>query len=195
MEIMVGEAERTRSIAYGVKAIPRFCDIHCIQQSSKFELAEMEDTRQNRKNVLDSIIESTLKEVSLEYIQKLTPEQLTKVKNDFAKNKTFHVSQTLVGAGGGSSGNKMNLDYESQLSKFPALQQAVNGTIAMLKEDQKQFVEQARQLGIRIDYISLSQGLDGEFTASVTEVILEGLRYIQPPLLDKKDNKSYALAQ
>ena len=136
MEIMVGEAERTRSIAYGVKAIPRFCDIHCIQQSSKFELAEMEDTRQNRKNVLDSIIESTLKEVSLEYIQKLTPEQLTKVKNDFAKNKTFHVSQTLVGAGGGSSGNKMNLDYESQLSKFPALQQAVNGTIAMLKEDQ-----------------------------------------------------------
>ena len=193
MEMMVGEAERTRSIAYGVKAIPRFCDIHCIQQSSKFELAEMEDTRQNRKNVLDSIIESTLKEVSLEYIQKLTPEQLTKVKNDFAKNKTFHVSQTIVGAG--SSGNKVNLDYESQLSKFPALKQAVNETIAMLKEDQKQLVEQARQLGIRIDYIFLSQDLDGEFTASVTEVILEGLRSIQPPLLDKKDNNSYALAQ
>jgi magnesium chelatase subunit I len=195
MEMMVGEAERTRSIAYGVKAIPRFCDIHCIQQSSKFELAEMEDTRQNRKNVLDSIIESTLKEVSLEYIQKLTQEQLTKVKNDFAKNKTFHVSQTIVGAGGSSSENKVNLDYESQLSKFPALKQAVNETVAMLKEDQKQLVEQALQLGIRIDSISLNQDLDGEFTASVTEVILEGLRYIQPPLLDKKDNNSYALTQ
>jgi magnesium chelatase subunit I len=194
MEMMVGEAERTRSIAYGVKAIPRFCDIHCIQQSSKFELAEMEDTRQNRKNVLDSIIESALKEVSLEYIQKLTPEKLTRVKNDFAKNKTFQVSQTIVGAGS-SSVDKVNLDYESQLSKFPALNQAVNETIAILKEDQKQLVEQARQLGIRIDYISLSQDLDGEFTASVTEVILEGLRYIQPPLLDKKDNNSYALAQ
>ena len=194
MEMMVGEAERTRSIAYGVKAIPRFCDIHCIHQSSKFELAEMEDTRQNRKNVLDSIIESALKEVSLEYIQKLAPEQLTKVKNDFAKNKTFQVSQTIIGAGG-SSGNKVNSDYESQLSKFPALKQAVNETIAMLKEDQKQLVEQARQLGIRIDYISLNQDLDGEFAASVTEVILEGLRYIQPPLLDKKDNNSYALAQ
>jgi magnesium chelatase subunit I len=193
MEMMVGEAERTRSIAYGVKAIPRFCDIHCIQQSSKFELAEMEDTRQNRKNVLDSIIESTLKEVSLEYIQKLTPEQLTKVKNDFAKNKIFHVSQTMVGAGG--SGNNVNLDYESQLSQFPALKQAVNETIAMLKEDQKQLVEQARQLGIQRDYILLRQDLDGEFTASMTEVILEGLRYIQPPLLDKKDNNSYALAQ
>jgi hypothetical protein len=193
---MVGEAERTRSIAYGVKAIPRFCDIHCIHQSSKFELAEMEDTRQNRKNVLDSIIESALKEVSLEYIQKLTPEQLTKVKNDFAKNRTFQVSQTIVGgSSSGSGGDKVDSNYESQLSKFPALKQAVNETIAMLKEDQKQLVEQARQLGIRIDYISLSQDLNGEFTASVTEVVLEGLRYIQPPLLDKKDNNSYGLAQ
>src|SRR5919202_397406 len=94
MEMIVGEAERTRSIVYGVKAIPRFCDIHCIQQSSKFELTEIEDTRQNRENVLDSIIESTLKEVSLEYIQKIAPEQLTKVKNDCAKNKSFQVSQT-----------------------------------------------------------------------------------------------------
>jgi magnesium chelatase subunit I len=195
MEMMVGEAERTRSIVYGVKAIPRFCDIHCIHQSSKFELAEMEDTRQNRKNVLDSIIESALKEVSLEYIQKLTPEQLTKVKNDFAKNKTFQVSQIIVGTSSSGSGNKINSDYESQLSKFPALKQVVNETIAMLKEDQKQLVNQARELGISIDYISLSQDLDGEFTASVTEMILEGLRYIQPPLLDKKDNNSYALAQ
>ena len=196
MEMMVGEAERTRSIAYGVKAIPRFCDIHCIHQSSKFELAEMEDTRQNRKNVLDSIIESALKEVSLEYIQKLTPEQLTKVKNDFAKNRTFQVSQTIVGgSSSGSGGDKVDSNYESQLSKFPALKQAVNETIAMLKEDQKQLVEQARQLGIRIDYISLSQDLNGEFTASVTEAVLEGLRYIQPPLLDKKDNNSYGLAQ
>jgi hypothetical protein len=190
----VGEAERTRSIAYGVKAIPRFCDIHCIHQSSKFELAEMEDTRQNRKNVLDSIIESALKEVSLEYIQKLTPEQLIKVKNDFAKNRTFQVSQTIVGGGSSSGGDKVDSNYESQLSKFPALKQAVNETIAMLKEDQKQLVEQARQLDIRIDYISLSQDLNGEFTASVTEVVLEGLRYVQPPLLDKKDNNSYGLA-
>ena len=99
MEMMIGEAERTRSIHYGVKAIPRFCDIHCIHQSSKFELAEMEDTRENRKKVLDSIIDSALKEVSLEYIQKLQPEQITKVKNDFAKSKAFQVSQTLAGGG------------------------------------------------------------------------------------------------
>jgi len=188
MEMMVGEAERTRSIVYGVKAIPRFCDIHCIHQSSKFELAEMEDTRENRRNILNSIIEGALREVALEYIQKLQPEQLTKVKNDFAaKNKAFQVSQTLVGGG-------KSPDYESQLSKFPGLKAAVNDTIANVKDEQKQLVERARQLGIRTDNISLSQDLNGEFTASVTEVILEGLRHTQPPLLDRKEN-SYGLAQ
>ena len=172
-EMVAGEAERTRSIAYGIKAIPRFCDIHCIHQSSKFELAEMEDTRQNRKNVLDSIIESALKEVSLEYLQKITSEQLTKVKNDFTKNKTFKVSQTIVGSGG----KKVDSDYESQLSKFPALKHLVDETIAILEEEQKQLVEQAMHLGIRADYISLNEDLNGEFTASVTEVILEGLAH------------------
>jgi magnesium chelatase subunit I len=192
MEMMIGEAERTRSIVYGIKAIPRFCDIHCIHQSSKFELAEMEDTRQNRKNVLDSIIESVIKELSVEYIQKVAPEQLTKVKNDFAKNKTFQVSQTIVGNGRGDK--SVESDYESQLSSFPALQQVVNETIARVKEEQKQLIEQAVQLGIKTDNISLSEDLDGEFTASVTEVILEGLRHTQPPLLDKKDNNIYDLA-
>jgi magnesium chelatase subunit I len=192
MEMIVGEAERTRSIVYGIKAIPRFCDIHCIHQSSKFELAEMEDTRQNRKNVLDSIIESVIKELSVEYIQKVAPEQLTKVKNDFAKKKTFQVSQTIVG--NGRSDKSVDSDYESQLSSFPALQQVVNETIARVKEEQKQLTEQALQLGIKTDNISLSEDLDGEFTASVTEVILEGLRHTQPPLLDKKDNNIYDLA-
>ena len=187
MEMIVGEAERTRSITYGVKAIPRFCDIHCIHQSSKFELAEMEDTRENRRNILDSIIEGALKEVAHEYIQKLAPEQLTKVKNDFAKNKAFQVSQTLVG-------EAKSPDYESQLSKFPGLKQAVIETIANVKEEQKLLIERAKQLGIRSDNISLSQDLNGEFTASVIEVILEGLRHTQPPLLDRKDN-SYGLAQ
>jgi magnesium chelatase subunit I len=187
MEMMVGEAERTRSIAFGVKAIPRFCDMHCIHQSSKFELAEVEDTRENRKTVLDSIIESALKEIALEYIQKITPEHLTKVRNDFAKNKEFQVSQTLIGGG-------KSPDYESQLTKFPGLKAAVNETIANIKDEQKQLVERAKHLGIRTDNISLSPDLNGEFTAATTEVILEGLRHTQPPLLDRKDN-SYGLSQ
>ncbi|HEX9677974.1 AAA family ATPase [Nitrososphaera sp.] len=187
MEMMVGEAERTRAIIHGMKAVPRFCDIHCIHQSSKFELAEMEDTRENRRGILDSVIDSTLKEVSLEYVSKLAPEQIAKMKNEFAKNKAFQVSQVLPG------GKKMEGDYESQLSKFPALRQAVNETVAAVKEEQKQLVERAKELGIGTASIA-AQDLNGELTAAVAEVILEGLRHTEPPLLDKKDN-SYALSQ
>ncbi|HEY7508297.1 MAG TPA: sigma 54-interacting transcriptional regulator, partial [Nitrososphaera sp.] len=187
-EMMIGEAERTRSIIYGVKAVPRFCDIHCIHQSSKFELAEMEDTRENRRNVLNSVIDAALKEVSLEYVEKISPDQIAKMKSEFAKNKAFQVSQVLPG------GKKADAaDYESQLSKFPALKAAVNETLSAIKEEQKQLAESAKKMGIRTDSIAL-QDVNGEFTAAVTEVVLEGLRHIQPPLLDKKDN-SYALAQ
>jgi magnesium chelatase subunit I len=49
-------------------------------------------------------------------------------------------------------------------------------------------VNKAKDLGINIDSLSNMQDLDGEFTASITEVILEGFRWIQPPLVNKKDN-------
>jgi magnesium chelatase subunit I len=190
MEMMIGEAERARSIIYDIKAVPRFCDIHCIHQSSKFELAEMEDTRENRRSILDSVIEATLKEVSLEYVEKISPEQISKMKIEFAKNKAFQVSQILPG------GKKADAatDYESQLARFPALKAAVAEIASAIKDEQKQFAERAKHLGIRTDSIAPQQDLNGEFTAAVTEVVLEGLRHIQPPLLDKKDN-SYALTQ
>ena len=183
MEIIIGEAERTRSILHGVKAIPRFCDIHSIHQSSKFELSEMEDNRHNRMQVLDSIIENAIKEVCLEYVQSLSPDVITKLKNEFGKNKEFLVSQLVLGSKGSDS-----TDYESQLSKFPSLKQIINETIETVKEEQEQFVNKAKDLGINIDSLSNMQDLDGEFTASITEVILEGFRWIQPPLLNKRDN-------
>lgn len=183
IEAMIGEAERTRSVLHYVKAVPRFCDIHSIHQSAKFELSEIEDNYHNRMNVLDSIIENAIKDVSLEYVQNLTPEQKTKLKNEFAKNKEFLVSQVILGAKGSDS-----TDYESQLAKFPSLKQIINDTIATVKEEQKEFVNKAKDLGINTESLSIVHDLDGEFTASVTEVILEGFRWIQPPLLNKKDN-------
>jgi magnesium chelatase subunit I len=183
MEAMISEAERTRSVLHYVKAVPRFCDIHSIHQSAKFELSEMEDNHHNRMNVLDSIIENAIKDVSLEYVQNLSPEQITKLKNEFAKNKEFLVSQIILGAKGSDS-----TDYESQLTKFPSLKQVINDTIATVEEEQKEFVNKAKDLGINTESLSKVHDLDGEFTAAVTEVILEGIRWIQPPLLNKKDN-------
>lgn len=184
MEAMIGEAERTRAILHYVKAIPRFCDIDSIHQSAKFELSEMEDNHHNRMQILNSIIESAIKDVCLEYVQNLSPEQITKLKNEFAKNKEFLVSQVILGAKG-----SVSTDYESQLSKFPSLKQIINDKIDTMKEQQEEFVNKAKDLGINVDSLTNMHDLDGEFTASITEVILEGFRWIQPPLVNKKDNR------
>ncbi|SRR5579885_388323 len=189
MEVMIGEAERTRTMIYDVMAVPRFCDIYSIHQSSKFELSEIEDNRQNRQNLLNSAIENAIKEVSLQYVQKISEDQLGKIKTEFAKNKAFQVSQTMPGK------KAAGQDYESQLSKFAALKQAVNDVAISVKEEHRQLVERAKNYGIKAESISFTQDLDGEFTASVAEVVLEGLRAMQPPLLDKKDNSSYELSQ
>jgi magnesium chelatase subunit I len=186
-ELLVGEAERTRSILHSVNAIPRFCDIHGIHQSCKFELSEMEDNRRNRMSILDSIVDNAIKEVSIQYIERLASEQITKLNSEFAKNNVFTVSQMMLG-----NNKKTNLeDYESQLLKFPHLRLVINETMAHIKDEQARFVDMAKQFGIGTDNISVSQDLDGEFSASVTEVILEGLRYTQPPLLEKKSKNSY----
>lgn len=189
LELLVGEAERTRSISHFVEAIPRFCDIHSIHQSVKFELTEIEDNLETRINVLNSIIDNAIKEVSFEYIRNLSVEQLAKLKNEFTKDKRFLVSQVILGR------NKSNsLDYESQLELFPELKQVVEGTIFVVENEQKKFVEMANHLGIRSEAVRIREDRNGEFTAAVTEVILEGLRWVQPPLLDRKED-SYGAIQ
>lgn len=190
MELLIGEAERTRAILHYVKAVPRFCDIHSIHQSSKFELSEMEDNRQNRMNILNSLINDAMKEVSLQYVQNISSEQITKLKNEFIKNKAFMVSQVALG------GKKSDLaGYDSQLANFPILKQVLNKTVIDIKDEQKLLVERAKLLGIKTENIFITQDLDGEFAAAVTEVVLEGLRWVHPPLLDRKDNTNYVIAQ
>ena len=189
LELLIGEAERTRSISHFVEAIPRFCDIHSIHQSVKFELAEIEDNLETRINVLNSIIDNAIKEVSSEYIRNLSVEQLSKLKNEFTKDKRFLVSQVMLGRSKSKS-----LDYESQLELFPALKHVVDGTIFVVKNEQKKFAEMANNFGIRTEAIRVREDKNGEFTAAVTEVILEGLRSAQPPLLDRKED-SYGAIQ
>ncbi|MFL6344014.1 MAG: hypothetical protein ACJ71A_01030, partial [Nitrososphaeraceae archaeon] len=91
-----------------------------------------------------------------------------------------------------NNNNKTNQeDYESQLIKFPYLRSILNETMAYIEDEQERFVDMAKQFGIGTDIISVLQYIDGELSASVTEVILEGLRYSQPPLLEKKGKSNY----
>jgi magnesium chelatase subunit I len=188
LELLIGEAERTRSIKNKVAVIPRFCDFHSIYQASKFELLDVEDTYENRFNVLNLIIADAIKQISSEYINKISITDISKIRNEFTKNKTFEVSQSIIGH------KKINsVDYESKLTRFPALNKIVIKMFGLIQAEQEEFVKAAKDHEIAIDNLILSNKLDGEFTASVIELVLEGLRWTEPPILEKKDN-SYASA-
>src|SRR5215218_9661437 len=187
MEVLSSEVERVRSIPRNIKSVPRFCDLDCIHQTSKFELSELDDNHQNRNKILDSIIENAIREVSIGYTQHLSSELTTRIKQDFESNKSFVVSQR-------SLGQEKNdcIDYESQLMKFPALKEFVSQTAEKIKQDHRKFIQIAEQYEIDVRRVQISNDIDGEFTASVTELVLEGLRWTNPPLLDKKGTGYYA---
>jgi magnesium chelatase subunit I len=182
-EVLASEVERVRALRNNIRPIPRFCDLPCIQQTCKFELSEIDDTRQNRINILDSIIETAIREVSLDYTQQLSPEQILKFKEEFENNGSFVVSQKSL-----SKGDKDSMGYESQLLKFPSLKEFASQTMDKVKEEHRAFLQIAAPYEIDVKSVQISDDIDGEFAASVIELILEGLRWINPSLLDKKKN-------
>lgn len=179
LELLISEAERVRSIIYNIKAVPRFSDIYCVHQTSKFELSEIDDSYENRMNILDTIISNAIKKTCALYIVDIPPEKLIKLKNEFKINKTFFVSQDITG-------NKNNpKSYQSQIDKFDSLREIITIVTDNIIQDQKHFEERLREIGLNID--NFNDMKDPEFLASVTELILEGLRFTDPPILDRKE--------
>lgn len=182
MEILISEVERVRALNNRIKLVPRFCDLDCIRQTSKFELSEMDDNHENKNAIIDSLIENAVREVSLEYTKQIPPETIERFKGDFEKNKSFIVSQNSY-----SQERNKPADYESQLGMFPALNEFVRQTTKKINQEHREFIKIAEQYDIDVKRIQIiNNEVDREFIASVTELILEGLRWINPPLLDKK---------
>ena len=104
-----------------------------------------------------------------------------RIKEDFKSNKVYVASQHNLGRGQNSS-----VDYISQLDKFPSLSKLVTQTTDRIKQEHLDFIQLAAHFGIDVKSVQIFDDKDSEFTASVTELILEGLRWTNPPLLDKK---------
>jgi magnesium chelatase subunit I len=183
-EVLASEAERIRSIQSNMVSVPRFSDFFSIYQTCKFQLSEIDDSRESRSMILNSIIESAIREVSASYIQNLSSDELIKIKEDFGSNKQFIASQTIPGLGHGGGA-----DYISQLDKFPGLNKSVTQTANKVKQEHLSLIQLATGLDIDSRVVQLVNDRDSEFTASVTELVLEGLRWTDPPLLDKMGGK------
>lgn len=179
LEILTSEAERVRGIINNIKSVPRFSDIYSIRQTSKFELSEIDDSYENRMNILDTIISEAIKKVCTYYLTNIPPEKLMNVKNQFKVNKSFHVSQDIIGS------IKNPNSYQSQLSKFSSLREIMDIIVNNISKDQKYFEKSLSENSINFDTIKDIK--DPEYFSSVTELILEGLRYTDPPILDRKE--------
>jgi hypothetical protein len=84
-------------------------------------------------------------------------------------------------------------DYQTQLKKLPHLEQLVIKTIDRILNEQVETIEKLRKHDVNSSFLSIPQQLDGELLASVTELILEGLTWTEPAVLEKKSHSEFGL--
>ncbi|NHH98649.1 hypothetical protein DYY66_0346 [Candidatus Nitrosotalea sp. FS] len=185
LELLVGEAERTRSITYDILALPRPCDVFSIEQSVKFELSELDDTPTNRSKVLKNFISNSIKDTSLEYLQDVDPSIFDLIKNEFL-GKSFQVSQTILGS------NDVLISYETQLKNFSSLLNLVTRVYSRVTSDQELFVKETEKYGISADNLIISESVQSELKAGIVELVLDGLCFVEPKILDRKEGEYVA---
>ncbi|MCJ7637738.1 MAG: AAA family ATPase [Nitrososphaeraceae archaeon] len=190
-EAIISEAERVRSLTYNVKAVPRFSDINSIHQTSKFELSELDDNKQNRLEILNKLISEAINTTAKEYIQNIKKEEIVLLKNDFGKNKKFIVSQNLLGEESSNSPD----NYENQLKSFPILLKIVDRIIEIDEKEKNVFIKNIEYNRIDIKGLSFSNKQNKEYRASIVELILEGLRNLDNPIIDRREKGIYENTQ
>lgn len=181
LELLVGEAERIRALSHRILPIPRPCDIFCIGQATKFELVEMDDTIVNREKILREMISKSLIETSLEYVKGIDQAILDEIKQEFV-GKTFQISQKIIGS------NSMQESYENQLKNFKTVRNLIGLIYDRVSKEQEEFEKKSKQHNIRSSALSISEKTQSEIRAAITEIVLEGLCWLEPKILDKKES-------
>ncbi|MDE1872909.1 MAG: hypothetical protein KGH99_05475, partial [Thaumarchaeota archaeon] len=180
LELLVSEAERTRSLSHSMLPVPRPSDIFCVEQCAKFELAELDDTAENRQKTLKHLIDTAVKDTSLEYLNDIEQSIFDIIKTEFA-GKTFVVSQAILGS------NSLDTSYENQLQNFKSLSVLVDKIYQKTLSEQSEFVNQANKYNVHQDSLVFSEVMRNELRSAILELALDGLCYVEPKILDKKE--------
>ena len=218
LEAVIGEVERIRSLINNVKTIPRFSDLQCIFQSSKFELDEIEDTTENKTLFLNNVIDEVIRETCLHFFNGFfKPQDLISIRNEF-KNKSFvvvqnqyqqqkqydhnqHISAQSVDAAEGTDTAKesgaTSILYLDQLRYLPVIYKALKDVIDKIKQEQDNFVKMAlrNEIDKNLQYIQFEnvwsdkENNNEELIATSTELLFEYLRFSSPPILDKREDR------
>ena len=179
LELLVGEAERTRALSKKILSVPRISDTHCLTQVIKFELSELDDTIKNREKIFNELLSESTKEICLEYLEGVDNTLLETIKQEFVE-KTFQVSQNFIWKNGQTS-------YSNQLEKFSNLKNLVESKIETIKSSQDILKQQVEHYKIDTQNVELLEKLEDELRSALVEIILEGLCWTTPKILDKNE--------
>lgn len=179
LELLVGETERTRALSHKILPVPRLSDMHCLIQVSKFELVERDNTIENRQKIFHELIDESIQETCLEYLNDQDAALLESIKQEF-QGKTFQVSQKMIWKNGQAS-------YKNQLENFKNLKNLIESKIEQIRSEQKSFLQKATLNQISSDSLLLDDGHEDELHSVLTEIILEGLRWNKPKILERKE--------
>jgi len=179
LELLVGEAERTRALSKKILAVPRISDMHCLDQIIKFELSELDDTVKNREKVFDEFLKESIKETCLEYLESVESELLESIKYEFLE-KTFQVSQNLIWENGQTS-------YSNQLENFSNLKNLIESKLDIIQSSQNTLTKQVDHFKINSKNVELTDLQENELRSTLLEIILEGLCWTNPKILDKNE--------
>ncbi|MDE1829996.1 MAG: AAA family ATPase [Thaumarchaeota archaeon] len=185
LELLVGEAERTRALSHNILPLPRPSDIFCIEQSAKFELAELDDTVENRRKTLKNLIDVAIKDSSLEYVKDMGQNVFETIKKEFT-GKNFIVSQVILGS------NSIETSYENQLKNFRSLSDLIDKIYQKVLSEQNAFVDQAKKYNMPLGSLEFSEMASHELKAAILELTLDGLCSIEPKILDKREGNYVA---
>jgi len=179
LELLVGEAERTRALSKKILSVPRISDMHCLDQIIKFELSELDDTVKNREKVFDEFLKESIKETCLEYLEGVESELLESIKYEFLE-KTFQVSQNLIWENGQTS-------YSNQLENFSNLKNLIESKLDIIQSSQNTLTKQVDHFKINSKNVELTDLQENELRSTLLEIILEGLCWTNPKILDKNE--------
>ncbi len=179
LELLVGEAERTRALSKKILPVPRISDTHCLNQVIKFELSELDDTINNREKIFGELLNEAIKETCLEYLQDIDSALLESIKQDFVE-KTFQVSQSFIWKNG-------KISYSTQLEQFPNFRNLVESKLATIKSFQNILKQQVEQYKINPENVESPESMEDELRSSLVEIVLEGLCWTSPKILDKNE--------
>lgn len=217
LEAVLGEVESSRSLLHNLITIPRFSDLYCIFQSSKFELEEIEDTSENRIQFLNTIMKEVIQETTLDFFKGLfNSTELLSIKNEF-RNKSFTVLQNQYqnftkgnessiqnskkNASASSTNSKVSLVYTEQLKNFPVISKSIKKMVERLEREQRELVNLAASHNIQVNlkYLDFNRIMkkpkdnsnnnnEEELYAAIIEMFLEYLRFTSPPVLEKRES-------